>query len=157
MVRLAHLLEAAPAHFSRYKKVPETCGDSHDPATDSRSRKCMPPPTGEPLITRAEDEEGVPGVAAPLVIWLLAFSFAAVWNVFYAVYLLCTNETWGRYAWMGMADVIRKFFNVRKLTQSNSELRRACGADAREAYSLCRRTAVVARDEVLFPHRRFVI
>ncbi|CAM9680111.1 unnamed protein product [Laminaria digitata] len=67
---------------------------------------------GEPLITRAEDEAGVPGVAAPLVIWLLAFSLAAVWNVFYAVYLLCAHKTWGRYAWMGAADFFWKFVNV---------------------------------------------
>ncbi|CAM9476818.1 unnamed protein product [Hapterophycus canaliculatus] len=68
---------------------------------------------GDPLITYAEEEEGVPGAAAPLVVWLLAFSLAAVWNVAYAVYLLCTNKTWGRYAWMGWADLIRKFRNVR--------------------------------------------
>lgn len=80
--------------------------------TDSRSRKCIPPPTGEPLITRAEDEAGVPSVAAPLVVWLLAFSLAAVWNVFYAVYLLCAHKTWGQYAWMGAADFFWKFVNV---------------------------------------------
>ena len=77
----------------------------------------MPLPTGEPLITRAEDEEGVPGVAAPLVIWLLAFSLAAVWNIFYAAYLLGKNKTWGRYAWTGVADFFRKILNVRKLRQ----------------------------------------
>lgn len=55
----------------------------------------------------------MPGAAAPLVVWLLAFSLAAVWNVVYAVYLLWKNKTWARYAWMGWADLIRKFRNVR--------------------------------------------
>ncbi|CAM9150746.1 unnamed protein product [Scytosiphon promiscuus] len=68
---------------------------------------------GDPLITYAEEEAGVAGAAAPLVVWLLAFSLAAVWNVAYAVYLLCTNKTWGRYVWLGWADLIRKF---RKIT-----------------------------------------
>eukprot|EP00904_Undaria_pinnatifida_P013313 jgi/Undpi1/9111/HiC_scaffold_26.g11569.m1 len=67
---------------------------------------------GEPLIDRAEDIEGVPGVAAPLVIWLLAFSLAAVWNILYAIYLLCINKTWGRYKWIGVWDFIPKFLNV---------------------------------------------
>lgn len=85
----------------------------------------MPPSPGEPLIDRAEDIEGVPGVAAPLVIWLLAFSLAAVWNILYAIYLLCVNKTWGRYKWMGVWDFIPKFLNVRELTHSTSGCRRA--------------------------------
>lgn len=55
----------------------------------------------------------MPGAAAPLVVWLLAFSLAAVWNVVYAVFLLSRNNTWARYAWMGWAELFRKFRNVR--------------------------------------------
>ena len=72
-----------------------------------------PSTVGDPLITHAEEKEGVSASTAPLVIWLLAFSLASVWNVLYAVFLLCRNETWGRYTWMGWADLIRKFRNVR--------------------------------------------
>lgn len=68
---------------------------------------------GDPLITHAEEEEGVPAAAAPLVVWLLAFSLASVWNVLYAVFLLWKNETWGRYTWMGWVDLVRKIRNVR--------------------------------------------
>lgn len=53
------------------------------------------------------------GAAAPLVVWLLAFSLAAVWNVAYAVYLLSRNSTWARYAWTGWAEFFRKFLKVR--------------------------------------------
>ena len=68
---------------------------------------------GDPLVTQAEDDEGVSGAAAPLVVWLLAFSLSAVWNVVYAVYLLFRNDTWGRYEWMGWAELFRKFRKVR--------------------------------------------
>ncbi|CAM9359623.1 unnamed protein product [Ectocarpus sp. 13 AM-2016] len=67
---------------------------------------------GDPLITHAEEEEGVSGAAAPLVVWLLAFSLAALWNVAYAVYLLSKNETWARYTWLGWLDAARKFRNI---------------------------------------------
>eukprot|EP00903_Cladosiphon_okamuranus_P017561 g16175.t1 len=68
---------------------------------------------GDPLVTHAEEEEGVSGAAAPLVVWLLAFSLASVWNVVYAMYLLFRNDTWGRYEWKGWTELFRKF---RKIT-----------------------------------------
>ncbi len=73
---------------------------------------------GDPLITHAEEEEGVAAAAAPLVVWLLAFSLASVWNVLYAVFLLWKNETWARYTWMGWADLVRKIRNVRAARSS---------------------------------------
>lgn len=93
------------------------CG--HDPqhhraAFSTPRRSLSPRAPGDPLITYAEEEEGVSGAAAPLVVWLLAFSLAALWNVAYAVYLLSKNETWAQYAWVGWSDVARKFRNVRE-------------------------------------------
>ncbi|CAM9163497.1 unnamed protein product [Pylaiella littoralis] len=67
---------------------------------------------GDPLITYAEEEAEVPGAAAPLVVWLLAFSLASIGNVGYAMYLLQTNKTWSRYAWVGWADLLGKFRKV---------------------------------------------
>lgn len=52
------------------------------------------------------------GVAAPLVVWLLAFSLAGLWNVVYAAVLLSNNSTWGRYAWTGWADLCSNFIKV---------------------------------------------
>lgn len=72
----------------------------------------FPDVLGEPLITHAEEEEGVSGAAAPLVVWLLAFSLAGVWNVAYAGYLLWTNDTWARYTWAGARDAWGKLFGV---------------------------------------------
>eukprot|EP00752_Nemacystus_decipiens_P003114 g2884.t1 len=68
---------------------------------------------GDPLVTHAEEKEGVSAAAAPLVVWLLAFSLASIWNLAYAFFLLSKNKTWVRYTWMGWADLMCKF---RKIT-----------------------------------------
>lgn len=68
--------------------------------------------SGDPLIAYAEDEAGVSGLAAPLVVWLLAFSLAGIWNICYASYLLWINGTWGRYKWEGGGDLCRKWCKV---------------------------------------------
>lgn len=70
---------------------------------------------GDPLITYAEEREGVSGAAAPFVVWLLAFSLASVGNVGYAIFLLQTNNTWSRYTWEGWADLLGKFRNVSRM------------------------------------------
>lgn len=80
---------------------------------------------GDPLIEYAEEREGVSGAAAPLVVWLLAFSLASVGNVGYAIYLLQTNNTWSRYAWVSWADLLGKFRNVRRSVFFFCEVRRS--------------------------------
>ncbi|CAM9629826.1 unnamed protein product [Chrysoparadoxa australica] len=52
---------------------------------------------GSNLVAYAEEELGVAKVFAPLVVWLLAFSLAGMWNVVYASWLLTTNRTWKRF------------------------------------------------------------
>lgn len=46
----------------------------------------------------AEEDKDVPSIAAPLVVWFLAFSFSSVFNLMYACFLLTKNKTWGRFA-----------------------------------------------------------
>lgn len=57
-------------------------------------------------MSQANEEEGMPGIVAPLVIWLLAFSFAGLWNVIYACYLLSSKGTWGRYMSTSGRDIV---------------------------------------------------
>ncbi|CAM9457239.1 unnamed protein product [Ascophyllum nodosum] len=67
---------------------------------------------GDPLIADAEDDKGLSGAAAPLVIWLLAFSLQGLFNVGYSCYLLWANNTWGRYKWEGYFELSIKFLKV---------------------------------------------
>ena len=78
-------------------------------------RSCLPLfSVGDPLIADAEDDKGLSGAAAPLVIWLLAFSLQGLFNVGYSCYLLWANNTWGRYKWEGFFELSIKFLKVRK-------------------------------------------
>ncbi|CAN0182778.1 unnamed protein product, partial [Phaeothamnion confervicola] len=62
---------------------------------------------GKPLVNYAEDEEGVPKILAPLVVWLLAFSLAASWNVVYSAGRLTRNGAWAGFFAVGKRGFAR--------------------------------------------------